>query len=144
MEEFEKQSRWRFSITPWPFVVASLFLAVATHYLYGLYGIVHWQVMRPSIRLEMDIKSLASQSSASQKKSSAENDWNEILERMKRYSKDLSAASSSLMKRTATYHITGIVSLLFTAVAFLGKPRWAGLVSLPFSFYAAFLSFIIM
>ena len=120
------------------------FLRHCDTYLLGLYGIVHWQVMRPSIQLEMDIKSLASQSSTSQKKSSGENDRTEILERMKRYSKDLSAASSSLMKRTATYHITGIVSLLFTVVAFLGKPRWAGLVSLPFSLYAASLFFIIM
>ena len=144
MEEPKKQPKKSFSVSPWPFVVAAIFFAIATHYLLDLYGIVHWNVKGPSIQLEIDLKSIASQSSVNQPQNKAEITRNEVLERMLKHSKRLSEASSSLMRKTRMYHITGIVSLFFTVVAFFGKPRWAGFISLPFSLYAAYLFFIIM
>ncbi len=135
MEEAKKQKG--FSISPWPFVVASICFAIATHYLLGLYGTVHWQVMGPSTQIEVELKSLTSQNGSSQPNAV-------IFERMTHASERLSAASSSLLMRTMIYHITGLVSLILTIVAFWGRPRWAGFISLPFGLYGASLAFISM
>lgn len=143
MEEAKKQPRKGFLVSPWPFVVASICFAIATYYLLDLYGIVHWQVMGPSTQIEVELKSLASQGVASQANSSTEVNRKEILEQMIRASERLSAASSSLLKRTAIYHITGLVSLILTIIPFWGRPRWAGFISLPFGLYGASLAFII-
>jgi hypothetical protein len=67
-----------------------------------------------------------------------------IADRLKNDSDKLKEAGGEIMGSGAIYHISGIISLLFTLAAFACNPRWAGAISLPFSLYAMKYFFIIM
>lgn len=122
-----------------PFMVASLFLSIATHCLLSLYGTVHWRVAGPSAHLAGIAHELQMRSEDQRRPSDAE-----LICELTNVTKVLATGTASLMRSTGAYHYTGWVALVLAVLTFFGKPRWAGWVALPPALYAAFLTGVMM
>lgn len=131
----------RRALASFPFMVASLCLAAATHYCVSLYGVVHWKVAGPATHLSGSVLELQLRQSAEEGQGVADR---MALERMQDETRKLRDGVMSLMRKTGIYSRTGWLSLAFAVVTFFGRPRWAGWIALPPALYAVFLSCIIM
>jgi hypothetical protein len=59
-------------------------------------------------------------------------------------SEKIQTAGWKLMSDTGLYHITGLVSFLLAIFAFFCRPRWVGVIALPFGIYSINLAMVIM
>lgn len=136
--------RRRFFVSPWPFVSAAILFALVTPNYLGLYGYGHWSVTQTAFRIEVESEKLTNVIYPKVVDESAKKDIEMLSKSMKDSSNKLKKAGSKIMGSGTVYHFTGLFSLVFTAFAFTCKPRWAGILSLPFSVYAMKYFFIIM
>jgi hypothetical protein len=127
-----------------PLVVASVLFALATHYLLGLYGTVHWKVAGPSTHLSRQVHTLMLNQDADGREIARTISESKTLDEMAKETEDLHEASTILFQKTGVYRYTGWISLGLAVLAFFRKPRWAGWIALPPALYAVFLSAIMM
>jgi hypothetical protein len=130
----QKQVSSRVITSPWPFVVVSIALTIATHFLFSLYGTIHWQIWVPSAAVSSLTDSLAANEVA------AENQKRILL--MKESSAKISKASGRLLGTLEIHRLLGLGSAVSVLMAIQRRPRWAGLIALPFALYAVVLSVI--
>jgi hypothetical protein len=140
----DKAHNRKFFASPWPFVVAAILFAVVTPNYLSLYGYGHWSVTQTAFILEVDSEKLTNEIIPKVTAVGTKNEIAQISERLKHHSDELKEAGGKIMGSGAAYHLTGLISLLFTAFAFACRPRWAGIISLPFGLYAMKYFFIIM
>jgi cell division protein FtsL len=128
-------------LSPWPFAVASLLLAVLTVYLVRVYSIVHWEIMSQETRLRLEIQDLITESRT---------DGSEVrvpsnaIERLEQLLERSDSPSGTVLFYLEIYHLTGVAAAICSAVALLRKPRWVGIVSLPFGLLGLYAAAVVM
>ncbi|MCI5148234.1 MAG: hypothetical protein D3916_02330 [Candidatus Electrothrix sp. MAN1_4] len=137
----EKKERI-FFVTPWPFVLSAILFALVTPRYLDLYGYGHWSVTQTAFLIDVSFENLKNEIYPKISDDKIQREIEKTSQIMKSSSSKLKKAGSKIM--SAGYHITGIISLMFTVFAFACKPHWAGIISLPFSLYAMKYFFIIM
>jgi hypothetical protein len=134
----------RKKISAWPFLLITIFLTIATHYLLYLYGIVHWEIGVPATSLlyEMDSRIIEDANKEKAGTLTGEESWR--IEHTKKSIDRLVKAHSALMRGTGIYPLTGFLSFFFSIFTFTRRPRWVGFIALPFGLYGGLLSLIVM
>ncbi len=129
------------TLSPWPFAVASLLLVALTVYLVHVYAIVHWQIISQEIRLRLEIEDLIAESRTDGSEVQLPSD---AIERLEQLLKRSDSPSGTVLFYLEIYHVTGVAAAICSAVALLRKPRWVGIVSLPFGLLGLYLAAAVM
>jgi hypothetical protein len=145
MNDIACDPKRRFLKSPWLLVTIAIILSLITPCLLDLYGVGHWPIMQTAYVLEGEAKALSSEVIPSiQGDDKVRKKALGIAEQLNESSKKLKRAGAVIMRAGALYHLTALVSFLCTAFAFFFRPRWGGLISLPFSLFAMIFFFVIM
>jgi|GEM_PF-2731311 len=128
--------------TPWTYVAGSILFALATFNYLSLYGTVHWQITTQSYKLNKLVNNLVEIKRETPSLQTKEIE--KIITAMKHSAETLEDNSWFLMRRTGIYQFTGIMSFLLSMLSFREKPRWIGLISLPFGIWGLIMSMVIM
>jgi len=108
-----------------------------------MYGTVHWPILRSSYRLKSHIEKFSKDEKA--KQIVTEDDTlKRLFDDLPGISENIDTAGWKLMRDTAWYHISGLLSFFLAVFTFFCRPRWVGIIALPFGLYSINLAGIIM
>ena len=130
----DADNRSRKTPSPWPFALVPVLLAPLSWYLLGAYGTLHSAVDRDiALKLEVEGLWIESQIDGS----------GVVIEparvaRLRELTEESLSRTSKARNRLEIYHLTGLVAFLCSVVALMRKPRWVGILALPFGLLGLF------
>lgn len=121
------------ALRAWLLVEASILLAAVTYLLFTMYGTVHWPLASSAARLADQVR----EDQLHQVMANPDLRTHPTAEMAtrKKAAEDFYLGVSRLFRITGAYRFTGWASFVLGLAAFTGRPRWAGLVSLPFAIF---------
>lgn len=123
----------------WPFVFASIAMAVITFPLFALYASIHWGVIPQTIRIELAVKEMRSIPAEKLTPITIDAKGEDRFTKMEKQIHVIRRTGESIMAISGIYPITGLASLIFAIMSWFRKPRWAALIALPFGIFGAFM-----
>jgi hypothetical protein len=130
-------------ISSWYVLILCAFSTLLTSHLLSMYSTVHWPILTSSYNLKSHIENISEDEKANQIVMENEN-LRKFFDDLPNISDKIHTAGWELMGKTGLYHLTGLFSFLLAIFTFFCRPRWVGIIALPFGIYSLSLAAIIM
>jgi len=108
-----------------------------------MYGTVHWPILNASYDLKSHIERISKDEKANRILKENDN-LRRLFDDLPGISEKIHKAGWKLMRDTAWYHISGLLSFILAVFTFFCRPRWVGILALPFGRCSFYLAGIIM
>ena len=146
MNKIEEASDNRPIKSCWPYVSTSIILSLMTIWLFSIYSIVHWGIWIPSGHISTSIEYLKIDNEAHENFTDDKGLPGKSCDRMEYMvfsANKIKEASSKLIGSLEKYRLLGFLSTIILCMSFWRKPRWGGLIALPFVLIALLLSIVV-
>ena len=127
----------------WYILLLCLIGTLSTSHLLSMYSSVHWPILTSSSILKVHIDSISKDEGAKQLVMKNDN-LKKLFDDLPNISEKIDKAGWILLGDAGWYHLTGIVSFILVIFSFFCRPRWVGIIALPFGLYSLILASIIM
>lgn len=130
-------------ISSWYILMLCAFTTVLTFHFLSMYGTVHWPILNASYDLKSHIERISKDEKANRILKENDN-LRRLFDDLPGISEKIHKAGWKLMRDTAWYHISGLLSFILAVFTFFCRPRCVGILALPFGLYSFYLAGIIM
>lgn len=120
----------------WPLVIAAILFAFATFGLVNLYSTAHWDIAWTASMMKGEALTFSLETVPAIPEEKTRQEADRMVSRMLGHSERLEEAGYWIMTVGGFYHLTALLCLLCSFAAFLARPRWAAVLTIPFSLYA--------